>query len=50
MHLNSRGHDARTLPLNHRPDDRADTIDPALIESSYLILMELTRRMDTMRL
>lgn len=50
VHLNSRGHDARTLPLNHRPDDRADTIDPALIESSYLILMELTRRMDTMRL
>jgi hypothetical protein len=48
--LNSRGHDARTLPLNHRPDDRAETIDPALVENSYRILMELTRRLDTMRL
>jgi hypothetical protein len=50
VHLNSRGHDARTLPLNHRPDDRAETIDPALVENSYRILMELTRRLDTMRL
>lgn len=50
VHLNSRGHDARTLPLNHRPDDRADTIDPALVENSYRILMELTRRMDSMPL
>lgn len=50
VHLNSRGHDARTLPLNHRPDDSAETIDPALVESSYLILMEMTRRLDGMPL
>ena len=50
LYINSRGHDARTLPLNHRPDDRADTIDPALTENSYLILMELTRRMASMPL
>lgn len=50
VHLNSRGHDARTLPLNHRPDDTAETIDPALIESSYRILMEFTRRLDAQRL
>jgi hypothetical protein len=48
VHLNSRGHDARTLPLNHRPDDTAGTIDPALIEASYRILMEFTRRLDAM--
>jgi hypothetical protein len=50
VHLNSRGHDARTLPLNHRPDDSAETIDPALIEASYRILMEFTRRLDGSRL
>ena len=50
VHLNSRGDDARMLPLNHRPDDRARTIDPALMETSYRILMELTRRMDAMPL
>jgi len=50
VHLNSRGHDARTLPLNHRPDDTAETIDPALVESSYRILMEMTRRLDAMPL
>lgn len=46
VHLNSRGYDARMLPLNHRPDDRADTIAPALVEASYRILMEFTRRLD----
>ncbi len=47
VHLNSRGYDARMLPLNHRPDDRAETIDAALVETSYRILMELTRRLDS---
>ena len=50
VHLNSRGYDARMLPLNHRADDRAETIDPALIESSFRILVELTRRLDGMKL
>jgi len=50
VYFNSRGHDARTLPLNHRPDDTADTIDPELIESSFRILLELTHRLDTIRL
>ena len=50
VHLNSRGHDARTLPLNHRPDDTAETIDPDLVEASYRILMEFTRRLDAMQL
>lgn len=47
LYINSRGYD-RMLPLNHRPDDRAETIDPALVETSYLILMELTRRLDAL--
>ncbi|MCC6590045.1 MAG: M20/M25/M40 family metallo-hydrolase [Bryobacterales bacterium] len=46
VHLNSRGYDAKMLPLNHRPDDKAETIDPALIENCYRILMEFTRRLD----
>lgn len=46
VHLNSRGYDAKMLPLNHRPDDRAETIDPALIENCYRILMEFTKRLD----
>ncbi len=50
LYLNSRGHDARTLPLNHRPEDRADTIYPELIESSYRILIELTRRLEAIPL
>jgi hypothetical protein len=50
VYFNSRGHDVRTLPLNHRPDDRADTIDTELIESSFRILLELTRRLDTIRI
>jgi hypothetical protein len=50
IYFNSRGYDARTLPLNHRPDDRADTIDPELVEQSYRILLELTRRMQSMPL
>jgi hypothetical protein len=49
VHLNSRGYD-RMLPLNHRPDDTAETIDPALVENSYRILMELTRRLQEMPL
>src|SRR5262249_30227287 len=28
VHLNSRGDDARTLPLWHRPEDVADTVKP----------------------
>ncbi len=50
VYFNSRGHDARTLPLNHRPDDTADTIDPKLIESSFRILLELIHRLDTIHL
>jgi hypothetical protein len=46
VYFNSRGHDARTLPLNHRPDDRADTIYPELIESSFQVLLELTQRLE----
>ena len=43
VHLNSRGDDARTLPLWHRPEDGADTIKPEFVESSFLFLMELSR-------
>ena len=32
------------------PEDTADTIDPALIESSFQILTELNRRLDVMPL
>ena len=48
LYINSRGHDARTLPLNHRPDDLPASIDPQLVENSYRILLELTRRLDAM--
>jgi hypothetical protein len=44
VHLNSRGDDARTLPLWHRPEDRADTVKPEFIESSFLVLTELSAR------
>ncbi|MCW5978119.1 MAG: M28 family peptidase [Bryobacteraceae bacterium] len=45
VHLNSRGDDARTLPLWHRPEDRADTINPQFIETSFRILIELIARL-----
>jgi hypothetical protein len=45
VHLNSRGDDARTLPLWHRPEDRAATINPEFVESSFRILMELCARL-----
>lgn len=45
VHLNSRGDDARTLPLWHRPEDRAETIKPEFVESSFLVLRELIERL-----
>lgn len=45
VHLNSRGDDARTLPLWHRPEDRAETVNPEFIESSFRVLMELCARL-----
>lgn len=45
VHLNSRGDDARTLPLWHRPEDTADTIKPEFAESSFLVLQELLRKL-----
>ncbi len=45
VHLNSRGDDARTLPLWHRPEDRAETVKPEFVESSFLVLVELIRRL-----
>jgi hypothetical protein len=45
VHLNSRGDDARTLPLWHRPEDRAETIKPEFIENSFRILVELCARL-----
>jgi hypothetical protein len=49
VHFNSRGDDARTLPLWHRPEDRADTIRPEFVESSFRVLLELIRRLQTAR-
>ena len=45
VHLNSRGDDARTLPLWHRPEDRAETVNPAFVESSFLVMMRLLARL-----
>ena len=50
VHLNSRGQDDRTLPLYHRPEDRAETVDPALIEDSFRILVALEERLQTVRI
>lgn len=47
VHLNSRGDDARTLPLWHRPEDRAETIRPEFVESSFRVLLELIARLQT---
>lgn len=47
VHLNSRGDDARTLPLWHRPEDRAETIKPEFVESSFRVLLELITRLQT---
>jgi hypothetical protein len=47
VHLNSRGDDARTLPLWHRPEDRAETVRPEFVESSFLVLRELAKRLQT---
>jgi hypothetical protein len=45
VHLNSRGDDARTLPLWHRPEDRAETVKPEFVESSFRVLLELILRL-----
>ncbi len=45
VHLNSRGDDARTLPLWHRPEDRAETVKPEFVESSFRVLQELILRL-----
>lgn len=45
VHLNSRGDDARTLPLWHRPEDTAETIKPEFVESSFRVLLELIARL-----
>jgi hypothetical protein len=45
VHLNSRGDDERTLPLWHRPEDLAETVNPEFVESSFLILQESIRRL-----
>jgi hypothetical protein len=48
VHLNSRGDDARTLPLWHRPEDRADTIKPEFIEQSFRVLVEVCSRLQAL--
>jgi aminopeptidase-like protein len=45
VHFNSRGDDARTLPLYHRPEDRAETVNPAFVEGSFQVLRELIQRL-----
>ncbi|MFN7923359.1 MAG: M28 family peptidase [Bryobacteraceae bacterium] len=45
VHLNSRGDDARTLPLWHRPEDEAETIEPRFVENSFRVLLELVGRL-----
>jgi hypothetical protein len=45
VHLNSRGDDARTLPLWHRPEDTAETIRPEFVENSFRVLVELLTRL-----
>lgn len=45
VHLNSRGDDARTLPLWHRPEDLAETVKPEFVESSFRVLLELIQRL-----
>lgn len=45
VHLNSRGDNARTLPLWHRPEDLAETVNPAFVESSFRVLVELVNRL-----
>lgn len=47
VHLNSRGDDARTLPLWHRPEDRAETVKPEFVESSFRVLQELILRLQS---
>ena len=47
VHLNSRGDDARTLPQWHRPEDRAETVKPEFVESSFLVLRELIVRLQS---
>lgn len=47
VHLNSRGDDARTLPLWHRPEDTGETIKPEFVESSFRVLLELIARLQT---
>ncbi len=45
VHLNSRGDDARTLPLWHRPEDQAETVKPEFIEDSFQVLLRLCERL-----
>lgn len=45
VHLNSRGDDARTLPLWHRPEDTAETIEPKFVDNSFRVLVELLNRL-----
>jgi hypothetical protein len=47
VHFNSRGDDARTLPLWHRPEDRAETVKPEFVESSFRVLQELILRLQS---
>jgi aminopeptidase-like protein len=47
VHFNSRGDDARTLPLYHRPEDRAETVNPAFVEGSFQVLTRLIERLET---
>jgi len=45
VHINSRGDDARTLPLWHRPEDTAETIKTEFVENSFRVLVELLDRL-----
>ena len=46
VHLNSRRDDARTLPLWHRPEDRAETVNAEFIENSFRVLLETSARLE----
>ncbi len=45
VHVNSRGDDARTLKLWHRPEDTAETIEPKFVDNSFRVLVELLNRL-----
>ena len=45
VNVNSRGYDEETLPLYHRPEDKAETVHENCVENSFLVFMEYIRRL-----